>query len=567
MTAQNASTQTSWPLFGALRGFNAGRDLTAGLTLAAIAIPEQMATARLGGFAPQIGFFAFAAGAAGFAIFGSNRQLSSGADSTITPIFAGSLALMAAVGSPHYFALAAVLALMVGAILMAAGLFKLGWIADLLSTPVLTGFLAGIAVHILLSQAPSVLGLPAGGGSEFQRAASLVAEIGRTQIASVVIGLGVFAAVFGGEKLNPRIPGALIALAVATVATMTLHLEAHGVAVLGDVASGFPTLSLPAFPNIHLFSLAGLAILISLVVMVQTAATTRSFSEGGDPDVNRDFIGVGAGSVLAGLFSAFPVDASPPRTSVAAQSGGRSQWSGLIAASAVLLLAAFGTRLLAHVPQAALAGVLLFVAQRILHLRTFGDILRRTWGEFGLALATAVLIIVLPIQMGVTAGIFLSLAHGMFTTTRARPIAFERVPGTTVWWPACSDQPGETQDGVMVMGFQAPLSFLNAYDFRHGMMTAIDGRPPSTRLMVLEASSIVEIDFTAATVLSGVITAARAAGLEFAIARLESVRAQDAFGRLGIDAALGKGRIFQTVEAAVTALSPAASMGSREAKS
>jgi len=141
------------------------------------------------------------------------------------------------------------------------------------------------------------------------------------------------------------------------------------------------------------------------------------------------------------------------------------------------------------------------------------------------------------------------------------------VPGTTVWWPACSDQPGETQDGVMVMGFQAPLSFLNAYDFRHGMMTAIDGRPPSTRLMVLEASSIVEIDFTAATVLSGVITAARAAGLEFAIARLESVRAQDAFGRLGIDAALGKGRIFQTVEAAVTALSPAASMGSREAKS
>jgi MFS superfamily sulfate permease-like transporter len=541
-------------MFGALRGFSAGPDLAAGLTLAAIAIPEQMATARLGGFAPQIGFFAFAAGAVGFALFGSNRQLSSGADSTITPIFAGSLALLAVAGSPHYIALAGVLALMVGAILVTAGIFRLGWIADLLSTPVLTGFLAGIAVHILLSQAPSVLGLQQESGSEFQRMASLAADIGHTQLASLLIGLGVFAAVFAGERINPRIPGALIALAAATAATISLHLEAHGVAVLGDVAAGLPTISLPAFPVTKLFTVAALALLVSLVVMVQTAATTRSFSEGGDPDVNRDFIGVGAGSLLAGLAGAFPVNASPPRTSVAAQSGGRSQASGLIAAAAVLALAGFGTRLLAHVPQAALAGVLLFVAQRILHLGTFAEILRRTWGEFGLALATAILIIVLPIQMGVTTGIFLSLAHGMFITTRARPIAFERVPGTTVWWPACDTQPGETSDGVMVMGFQAPLSFLNAYDFRRGMLVAIDGRPKSARLMVLEASSIVEIDFTAAKVLCGVITAAKAAGLDFAVARLESVRAQAAFERFGISEALGEGRVFQSVQAAVEAL-------------
>jgi sulfate permease, SulP family len=198
--------------------------------------------------------------------------------------------------------------------------------------------------------------------------------------------------------------------------------------------------------------------------------------------------------------------------------------------------------------------VLLFVAQRILHLGTFADILRRTWGEFGLALATAILIIVLPIQMGVTAGIFLSLAHGMFITTRARPIVFERVPGTTVWWPACHNQPGEAGDGVMVMGFQAPLSFLNAYDFRRGMLAAIEGRPKSARLMVLEASSIVEIDFTAAKVLCGVIAAAKAAGLAFAVARLESVRAQAAFERFGICEALGEGRLFQSVQAAVEAL-------------
>src|SRR3984893_10747072 len=149
-----------WPLFRTLRGLTAAdlnRDLVAGLTLAAIAIPEQMATARLGGFAPQIGFYVFMAGTLAFAAFGSSRLLSVGADSTITPIFAGSLALIAASGSPDYAGLAGALALMVGAILIAGGIIRLGWIADLLSKPVITGFLAGISIHIILSQAPTVL--------------------------------------------------------------------------------------------------------------------------------------------------------------------------------------------------------------------------------------------------------------------------------------------------------------------------------------------------------------------------------------------------------------------------
>ncbi|HEX7924210.1 MAG TPA: SulP family inorganic anion transporter, partial [Bradyrhizobium sp.] len=155
-------TRANWPIFRSLRAFRPGDlpgDLIAGLTLAAIAIPEQMATARLGGFSPQIGFFAFMAGSLGFAMFGANRFLSCGADSTITPIFAAGLALMATAGSPDYQSLAMALALMVGAIMIAGGLFKLGWIANLLSTPVTVGFLAGISVHILVSQLPGVLGL------------------------------------------------------------------------------------------------------------------------------------------------------------------------------------------------------------------------------------------------------------------------------------------------------------------------------------------------------------------------------------------------------------------------
>src|SRR5262249_30011850 len=166
--AQDAKAETSWPIFRSLAAYQPSflaSDLIAGLTLAAIAIPEQMATARLGNFAPQIGFFAFMAGSLGFAMLGGNRFLSCGADSTITPIFAGGLAALAAVGSPDYQALAIALALLVGAMLVASGIFRLGGIANLLSVPVTVGFLAGISVHILVSQLPGVLGVPSPDGT------------------------------------------------------------------------------------------------------------------------------------------------------------------------------------------------------------------------------------------------------------------------------------------------------------------------------------------------------------------------------------------------------------------
>jgi sulfate permease, SulP family len=547
-----------WPLFRTLRGLTAAdlnRDLAAGLTLAAIAIPEQMATARLGGFAPQIGFFAFIAGTLAFAAFGSCRLLSVGADSTITPIFAGSLALLAASGSPEYAALAAALALLVGAILIAGGLIRLGWIADLLSKPVITGFLAGISIHIVLSQAPTLLGVPSIGGTLSDRVAALATHLHETNPLALALGLGVAAVAFGCERWNPRVPGALIGMVAATAAVATFGLEKFGVAVLGDVPAGLPRLALPAVGLAQIYGLVPLAIVISLVIMMQTAVTTRSFPSAGDPqEVDRDFIGVGAGSLLAGLLGAFPVNASPPRTAIVAEVGARSQAAGLMAIAIILALASFGTGLLAHVPEAALAGMLLFVAQRIFRLETFVDVYRRARGEFALILATMTAIVLLPIETGVVIGIFLSLLHGVYITTRAVPIEFERVPGTTVWWPPEKTAQGEKQEAVLVMGFQAPLSFLNAYDFRRGIQDAVARHGRNVRLVVLEAGSIVAIDYTAADVLSEVIRQCRIDGVDFAVARLESVRAQEAFRSFGLVELLGADHIFHSVEEAIRTL-------------
>ena len=544
---------------GSFRGWSAGdlgKDVAAGLTLAAIAIPEQMATARLGDFAPQVGFVAFIAGSVAFAAFGSSRVLSSGADSTITPIFAGGLALIATSGSPQYASLAAMLALMVGAMVAVGGLLKLGWLADLLSVPVTAGFLAGISIHIVISQLPGLLGLPPGSGSVFQRLAAIHADIGQVNWPSVALGLGVFAVVVLAEHVSPRIPGALIALALATLAVQFFDLTRHGVAVLGALPEGLPSPAMPVIAIVDLRTLVPTALLISLVVMVQTAATTRSFGDrsGAAADVNRDFVGVGAGSVLAGLFGAFPVNASPPRTAIVAETGGRSQFAGLIAAGLVLALIMFGAKLLANVPQAALAGVLFYVALRILRWPTFSATLRQAPMEFALILVTAVAIVALPIEVGVATGIVLSLLHGFWGMTEARAIELERVPGTSIWWPPDDKSQGERVEGVLVLAFQAPLSFVNAERFRRDTEAMIAAREGAIRHLVFEANSVTDIDFTAADVLSDVIAYCRASGLTFSIARLESVRAQAALARFGIAAELGPDHIFRSVDNAVSAL-------------
>ncbi len=547
---------TAWPVFRSLSGYRLSylsRDLFAGLTLAAIVIPEQMATARLGGFAPQIGFFAFVAGSIAFAVFGGNRFLSSGADSTITPIFAGGLATLAVAGSPDYATLAAALALMTGLMLTASGIFRLGWIADLLSIPVTIGFLAGISAHILISQLPAILGLPSPEGPMLLRLTTLVEHLADTNGFTLIIGLGVLAIIALSEQIDARIPGALIGLALAAAAVVLLRLESRGVSVLGGISVAMPALAIPIVSVGRLTSLLSLGLIISVVVMVQTAATTRSFPTDPNepPDVNRDFIGVGVGSIFAGLIGAFPVNASPPRTAVVCETGGRSQIAGLTAVAIVVLLLAFGTALLHRIPNAALGGVLLFVALRIIRFRQIVAVCRQSLGEFLLILVTAAGIILLPIEQGVGLGIALSLLHGIWSTTRARIQPFERVPGTSIWWPVSPKLPGEQEPGVIVVGFQAPLSFLNAYDFRRDILASLNSSSQKIRLLVLEATGIVEIDFTAAQILTEIIRQCREDGIDFAIARLESSRAQDALVRFGIAALLGAGREFHTVEEAI----------------
>jgi MFS superfamily sulfate permease-like transporter len=550
---QQRGTHSLLPAFSGSSWQTLAADLGAGLTLAAIAVPEQMATARLGGFAPELGLFVFVAGTAAFTLFGANRYLSSGADSTITPIFAGTLGLLAQQGSPAYLSLAAALALAVGVVMIAGGLARLGWVANFLSRPVATGFMAGIAVHIAISQFPTLLGLDTPAGDLVSRCIWIGTHLAQTNVYALALGGLVFGLSMAGEKLPWRIPGALIGLGVAML--LVAFLGNRGAAVVGATAIAWPHPALPAIAGGNLGSLAELALIVAIVVMVQTAATTRAFTTLSEPrNVNRDFIGVGAGSVVAGLFGLFPVNASPPRTAAVQQSGGKTQVAGLFAVLFVALLLVFGASLLRFVAYAALAGVLLAVALRLVNVSEFLLVWRESRAEFALILATVAAIVALPIQSGVAVGIGLSVLHGLWTITRTHMIELVNVPGTTIWWPPMPDQPGETRADVRVVAFQAPLFFLNADDFRRDMIRTIEGDRPT--LIVFEASGVAEIDFTAAQTLLEIIARCRKAGIHFAVARLTSLRAQQALQRFGVDAALGPQGVFRSVDEAIRALCP-----------
>ncbi|HEY2873718.1 MAG TPA: SulP family inorganic anion transporter [Reyranella sp.] len=533
------------------------RNLVAGLTLAAITIPEQMATAKLGGFAPSIGLYAFIAATLGFALFGASRVLTVGADSTITPIFAGVLGTLAVAGAGMAGA-AVTLAALVGALLLAAGLLRLGWIADMLSTPIITGFLAGIAVHIVVSQLPDVMGLAKPPGNTPQQIVALMHAAPQARLWPVAIGLGVLALTFVTEWLNPRLPGALVAIVLATALVGPLGLEDKGVEVLGALPSGGPELVRPALGMEALRDLLPLALLIALIVMMQTATVSRSFPGRAGANVNRDFVGLGAANFAAALLGSFPVNASPPRTAIVHEAGGTSQAAALLAAFVVAALALAGGGLLAHVPHAALAGLLLFVAMRIVRFGVIATVAHQAPVEFALIAITAAAVIFLPVPTGVAIGVGLSLVHGVWISTRTQVVELTQVPGTTIWWPESRHESGDSQPDVLVVSFAAPLLFANADVFRRGMDAEMAKRPADAPvgLVVLEALGIAAVDYTAAQALRGVIEDCRGRGIDFAIARLESARARKQLERFGVLELLGADKVFLSVAQAIDARTP-----------
>ncbi|HLI72658.1 MAG TPA: SulP family inorganic anion transporter [Acidimicrobiales bacterium] len=561
MTAPSAGAPRGhMPVPRSWRGYQRawlGADVAACVTLLVIAVPEQLATSRLAGMPPITGLYAFVAGTVAFAVLGANPQMSVGADSTIAPLFAAGIARFAPMGSVRYQQLVGQLAVAVGVMLALVAILRLGWIAEFLSVPIIVGFLAGVAVIIVVHQLPDLLGLSASTGSTVHRLADVGRHLGHVNGWSLGIGAAVFAIVMGAERVDRRLPGALVGLVVSSAVVAAAHLQSHGVAVLGHVAHHAPHLGLGGLSWSSLGQVLPVAGVVALVVISQSAVTTRAFPEEGyEPDVGRDFLGVGAGNVVSGLFGSFAVNASPARTAAVSAAGGRTQVSGLLAAAAVVVLVP-AAGLLTDVPLATLAAVLVFIATRIFHLGQLVSVLRYDRVEFGLAVVTLLTVAFVGVEQGIGVAVGLAILDRTRRSARPPMLQLGRVPGTTSWAPLGHHERPATVPGVVVVQFMAPLYYANAAHFRAEVHAALHEASPPASLLVLDADAMSDIDYTGARAVAALLDELRHAHVEVAMARAEG-DVPHALKRAGLLEKFGSDRVFHTVDEAVTECAPEA---------
>jgi high affinity sulfate transporter 1 len=548
-----------WWIPTTLQGYRASwlaADALAGLTLVAVALPSQMATARLAQLPAVLGLYAFVAGSLLYALIGSNRHLSVGADSTIAPVLATGVASIAAPGSLRYLTVMAFLALLVGALLIAVGLLRLGWIAEFLSTPVITGVLGGIAVEIVTRQLPVIFGVSGGGGTSLDRVRRLIDQIGHANGWTVVIALGVLVIIVGAQRIDHRIPGALLGLVVSIIAVDALGLASHhGVAVLGTVHGGLPHVRLPSPSWSQLRQLLPAALTVAFICIAQTAATVRASSAGASAirDFNRDLVGIGAGNVAAGLIGAFAVDASPPNTAIVTASGARSQLTHIMAAAIVLGVVVLATGPLAHLPEATLGATLVFIATKLFRVGELRRIARFDRLEFALATATLLAVALIGIEQGIALAMILSLADRTWRAARPHDAILGREPGTDHWIPCDIGRPTEQVPGVLVYLVYAPLWYGNA-DYLHlRIRSLVDQASGSVKAVVLDSDAMSDIDYTGLQALRSLTLELKQRGVTIAVARASHLVHHN-LKRGALLEQLGPDHLFSSVEDAVTAL-------------
>lgn len=491
-------------IFLGLTRANLSGQLLAGVTLLAIAIPEQLATSQLAGVPAFTAMIAFITATLVFFVVGSNPIVSVGADSTIAPLFAVALLRLAPASSPEYMELVAATALIAGLIVMAIGLLKLGWLADFLSLPIVVGFMAGIGVIIITHQLPRVLGVPSGGESFISRLQWISHQFGHVSTWSIVLAVGTLVVMVVGEKLNAKLPWALAAVLAATILTAAGSLASHGVEQLGAVSAGLPVWRLHWLSGSEWGTVATTALTLVVVILSQSAATCRTTADdlAIADNISRDFVGIGLANVACGLVGAFPVNASPARTTVTKLAGGRTKLVLLVAGLGALVLSPFAK--FAHmIPLAALAGVLLFVGGRLIKIGEFRKILATSRVEFAFALVSAFGVIFIGVEQGLGIAVGLAILDQTWRSARPRMVELGRRTGTTSWEPQ-EEEGVERVDHILAVLFGEELFFANAGIFRREMHEHL-AKFPETEHVIIDAVAIADIDFTGMTALSQVV--------------------------------------------------------------
>ena len=536
------------PVMGGLQPVQRSKitaDVVAGFTLAAVSIPVALGYAKIAGMPVVTGLYTLLLPMAVFAILGSSRHLVVGADSATAAILAAALAGLAVAGSQQYVRLAGLVALLAGGLLLLARLARLGFLANFLSRTVLIGFLTGVGIQVAAGQLPDMLGVTATGKGTPAKLLDIARALPQVHAADVAVSAGVIVIVLTARWVDRRIPGLLIAVIASIIVSRAAGLGGHGVAVLGPVPRGLPHLGLPVLSWHDATALIGTAASIFVVILAQSAATSRAYAGKYEEAFSQDtdLVGLGAANVAAALSGTFVVNGSPTQTQVADTAGGRSQLTQLTTSAVVLLVLLLLTGPLASLPIAALAAMVFLIAAGLIDVAGMRRILACRRLEFAIALLTAAAVVVLGVEEGIVLAVVASVVDHVRHTYHPFNSVLVKSPAGH-WQPAPVLPGARTEEGLVVYRFGTSLYYANASRLIDDVMAlAAQGSP--LRWMVLDCVAIGDVDYTAAAVLTRVIEHLRKRHIRFAVSSvLGPVRGQ--LDRYGIGAALGPGACYDT---------------------
>lgn len=528
-------------------------DLVAGLSVACVALPVGVAYAQLAGFSPEVGLYSSVLPLVAYALLGTSRQLVLGPDSATCALVAASIAPLAAGDAELYACLSVALCLLAGVLCVGASFLRLGALADFLSKPILAGFLNGIALSIALGQIGKIFGFAIESGGVIPRLLELAGKLHLTHAPTLMVGVASFAVLLLSAALLPRVPAALVAMALAAVAVKVFDLDAAGVTTVGPVRAGLPALTLPHVPLTMWPSLLGDAVGLALISFSSMMLTARSFADKNryDVDADREFAALGAANIVSALSQGFAISGADSRTAMSDATGGRTQVTGLVAAAVIAAVLLFFTAPLQYVPIAALGAVLVRAAYSLVDVRTLRMLYRVDRLELLLSLLATLGVVAIGAVEAILVAVILALVRFVHLVSRPRVEVLGSVPELPGLHSIERHPGARTIPGLLVLRFNGPIVFFNAPYFRQQALAAAAVAGPSLTWLVVDMIPVTMIDVTGLYTARDLIDTLRARGVVFATAGRQNEWRQW-LARRGMEGFAGA-RSFPTLRAALEA--------------
>lgn len=530
-------------------------DLTAGLTSWGVMVPVALAYASLAGVPPEVGLVTAFTALAAYAVFGTSRHLKVTVSSTMAVMSAAVIVDLARGDAATYVALTAALALTVGVILVVAGFARLGFVSDFLSKPVVTGFIFGLAITVLVGQLPKVLGVPGVSGTLPEQVVQLLGTLGYVNLYTVAVGGAALALILVLRRISRRIPGPLIVLVLGIAAVPLLNLESHGVTVVGEIATGVP---LPSFTAVPLSSVPFLvvgAVGIVFIAMGESIGAARLFAarHGYEIDADQELLALGSANLASGLFGGFVTDASLSQTATGEAAGTRSQLSSLVTSGLILATAIFLAPLFANLPNAVLGAI---VIAAVLGLMDVAE-MRRYWAwrrtDFVLAVIALVGVLLTTVLIGMVLAVVLSVTFLLYRASRPYVASIGRMPGNRAGFGDLSrHDDARPIPGLLIVRLDAPLYYFNANVARTQILDLVDAQRRRPVAVLIDLAATADLDVTTSDMLLDLVANLRGRTIEIHLAQVKSP-VRERLRKTGLMDEIGERHIYRSVGTAVMA--------------